>query len=324
MEKYIDIEVFPGSANTSATKILKDGKNGKKSFQISKLLCLCSYCSLNNMKLGPLKLNFAKVLSRIPSHLIHNLDKRKANDENPLNPLTTWWKYNNSNEKNNIVMLYFILKYFSFEAYYTLMLSASTIKPSIILQSKNEKNTFILNSDTWTWENNIGFFSKSKSAVFILGTDRFFDMKTEVTFIDFTSFFKSKCIINVDFFKKHGLENFKYEEHIPLSINEIKYSKKYILETSLKKYEAFNPEKDTIVGILEGIPIHPKESVEKIRSKDAWLTQFGRVIRENEVPIKEVKLTKRIVNGNQIIKLQRLYGLWQTKPCERPKLIDVS
>ena len=96
--------------------------------------------------------------------------------------------------------------------------------------------------------------------------------------------------------------------------------REYVLESRVKKYEAFNPTKDSILFEINGDKAHPAEALEKVRSKDAWYTQFGRLIRESEAPIKVVNLAKQKSEGAQ--RLQPLYGEWQIYLVESPLLID--
>lgn len=63
------------------------------------------------------------------------------------------------------------------------------------------------------------------------------------------------------------------------SISDFKNHPIYVLKSQLKKYEALNPLKDKLIGLLEGDEIHLREAVEKVRSKEAWLMQHACVIK---------------------------------------------
>ena len=95
----------------------------------------------------------------------------------------------------------------------------------------------------------------------------------------------------------------------------------YVTEDCLRKYEAFNPNKDTVMQSESGELLHLKSSIEKVRSKDAWLTQYGRVIETEESPVKLVSLPKK--KSDIDTRQQPLYGFWQTKPYSPPEVIDV-
>lgn len=90
-----------------------------------------------------------------------------------------------------------------------------------------------------------------------------------------------------------------------MTLKYIKNHPLYIAPQFLKKYEAFDPLKDKILFKTEGVDIHPREAVCKLRSKDAWYTQFAKIIKEGEIPFKIVSLGKNK-------KDQFLYGHWQT------------
>lgn len=111
-------------------------------------------------------------------------------------------------------------------------------------------------------------------------------------------------------------------ETMPSSKDEFKNSAKYVLESQLKKFEAFNPFLDQIVGNFHGDIIHLRSSLERIRSKDAWMTQFGRSVSESSSPVKEYDLNVRKRNGEVIVKKQALFGKWQTVKYEPPGLME--
>lgn len=75
-----------------------------------------------------------------------------------------------------------------------------------------------------------------------------------------------------------ALKDTKEDEiEVPTSRKQLKNHPIFILESDLKKYEVLHP-KD-VAGFFENEPVYFRKNVQKIRSKEAWLTQFGRVIK---------------------------------------------
>jgi xeroderma pigmentosum group C-complementing protein len=74
------------------------------------------------------------------------------------------------------------------------------------------------------------------------------------------------------------LKSFADSEPMPDSAAGFKMHDKYILASGLKKYEVFWPP-DMVVGEFRGEAIHLREHVQKVRSKEAWFTQFARIIK---------------------------------------------
>lgn len=91
------------------------------------------------------------------------------------------------------------------------------------------------------------------------------------------------------------------------------------------KYEVFWPA-DAVVGKFKEEPIHLRSSVQKVRSKEAWFTQFARNLRSGEEPVKTIQLPKRKKKGMLLPDedpyepggTQHLYGEWQTEPYVPP------
>ena len=67
---------------------------------------------------------------------------------------------------------------------------------------------------------------------------------------------------------------------IPKTLAAIKNHPTLMLASQLKKYEVFYPVKDP-VGFFKDEPVYLRESVQKVRSKDAWLSQCARVVKVN-------------------------------------------
>lgn len=82
-------------------------------------------------------------------------------------------------------------------------------------------------------------------------------------------------------------------EPIPQTLSGFHGHGRYMLERQLHKYEVFYPPDAGIVGEFRGEQVRLRSAVQPVRSKEAWYTQYGRVIREGEVPAKVVKLPKK-------------------------------
>ncbi len=117
------------------------------------------------------------------------------------------------------------------------------------------------------------------------------------------------------------LDNLASQEPIPETASGFSNHGKYVLESKLRKYEVFWPANE-IVGTFKGENIHLRESVKKVRSKDAWYTQFARIVRKDEQPIKTIQLPRKRKRGYvgpeedayEPGNMQPLFGEWQTDP----------
>lgn len=65
---------------------------------------------------------------------------------------------------------------------------------------------------------------------------------------------------------------------IPRTLSAIKNHPLLMLASQLKKYEVFYPIQEP-VGFFKDEPVYLRAAVQKVRSKDAWLSQFARVVR---------------------------------------------
>lgn len=127
------------------------------------------------------------------------------------------------------------------------------------------------------------------------------------------------------------LEGFTQSEGIPEKLAGFHLHGRFVLENKLKKYEVFWPA-DKIVGQFKGENIHLRSCLQKVRSKDAWYTQFARRLKEGEEPVKVIQLPKRRKKGMLLPDedpyepgpMQPLYGEWQTEPYVPPVAIDVT
>lgn len=125
------------------------------------------------------------------------------------------------------------------------------------------------------------------------------------------------------------LESFTEAEPIPETLAGFHMHGKYVLESRLKKYETFYPPDDT-VGTFRSDPIHLRSSVKKVRSKEAWYTQFARSLIPDVEPVKTIQLPKRKKRGfvapdedpYEPGPMQPLYGEWQTVPYAPPMAVD--
>ncbi len=68
------------------------------------------------------------------------------------------------------------------------------------------------------------------------------------------------------------------EIEIPKTLAAIKNHPTLMLASQLKKYEVFYPVTKA-VGFFKEEPVYLRETVQKVRSKDAWLSQCARVIK---------------------------------------------
>lgn len=142
----------------------------------------------------------------------------------------------------------------------------------------------------------------------------------------------------------HDLANLVDGEPLPKTLAGFQGHGRYLLESQVKKYEIFWPPEAGIVGEFRGEPVRLRSVVQKIRSKEAWYRQFGRVIKEGEEPCKQVALPKKperkskqiadweqavedatkhtILNAGKEVVMQPLFGEWQTEPFSPPVAFD--
>ena len=65
---------------------------------------------------------------------------------------------------------------------------------------------------------------------------------------------------------------------IPKTLSALKNSPTYIIPSQIRKYEVLYPKSEPI-GYVNGEPIYLRANVQKVRSKEAWFSQFALVIR---------------------------------------------
>jgi hypothetical protein len=97
----------------------------------------------------------------------------------------------------------------------------------------------------------------------------------------------------------------RFEPHVPKTIKEAsKYG--YFLASNVGRYEYADPNK--ALGTVQGQPYFRPDTIVKLKSKDAWLTQFGRVIKAEQPPLKVISLKTKSGNKNQ-----ELFSIEQTE-----------
>lgn len=93
------------------------------------------------------------------------------------------------------------------------------------------------------------------------------------------------------------------EVEIPNSLAKLKNHPVFVIESHLKKYEVIYPA--DIAGFVGNETIYYRKNVQKVRSKEAWLTQYGKILKNGEQPVKIVRLSEKTN------KMQELFGEWQ-------------
>lgn len=83
---------------------------------------------------------------------------------------------------------------------------------------------------------------------------------------------------------------------------------KLILKSKIPRYEIIRPE--IIIGYFKKEPFYLKRNLFKVRSRESWFTNYGRIVKENESPAKTIEL-KNSKKGTS--RDQYLYGEWQTE-----------
>ena len=111
-----------------------------------------------------------------------------------------------------------------------------------------------------------------------------------------------------------NLKASEVNEQMPANIQGFKNHPLYALERHLKKNQAIYPLGiDHSVGRFKNELVYPRSLVHDLLSKENWLRQ-GRTVDEDQSPLK--KVTTNTKTGSEV----DLFGLWHTKPTERPHL----
>jgi hypothetical protein len=69
---------------------------------------------------------------------------------------------------------------------------------------------------------------------------------------------------------------------IPKTLAAVKSHPKLMLLSQLRKYEVLYPEMEPI-GFFKGDPVYLRSSVQKVRSREAWFSQFARVVKVKHI-----------------------------------------
>lgn len=126
------------------------------------------------------------------------------------------------------------------------------------------------------------------------------------------------------------LESFAAAEPMPKTLAGFQAHGKYVLENRIQKYQVFHPADAGIVGEFRGTPIRLRNVIHKVRSKEAWYTQYARILLPEAEPVKTIQLPKKKKKGlltpgedeYEPGAMQPLYGEWQTLPYIPPEAVD--
>ncbi|XP_020584601.1 DNA repair protein RAD4 isoform X2 [Phalaenopsis equestris] len=137
-----------------------------------------------------------------------------------------------------------------------------------------------------------------------------------------------------DISTRNSLEDMELETRTltePLPTNQLAYKSHhlYAIEKWLTKYQKLHP-MGPIVGYCSGHPVYPRSCVQTVQTRQKWLRE-GLQIRENEIPAKVIKRSKKIENdeisdtgfaeedGKKSIEL---FGRWQVEPLQLPHAVN--
>ncbi|KAH0449839.1 hypothetical protein IEQ34_020531 [Dendrobium chrysotoxum] len=132
---------------------------------------------------------------------------------------------------------------------------------------------------------------------------------------------------------RNSLEDMELETRAltePLPTNQLAYKSHhlYAIEKWLTKYQTLHP-KGPIVGYCSGHPVYPRSCVQTVQTRQKWVRE-GMQIRENEIPAKVIKRSKKTEN-DQIFdvgfaedgeKSIELFGKWQVEPLQLPHAVN--
>ncbi|KAK7061108.1 hypothetical protein VNI00_000844 [Paramarasmius palmivorus] len=102
----------------------------------------------------------------------------------------------------------------------------------------------------------------------------------------------------------------KLMEGLPTSLAGFKDHPLYVLERHLNQTQAiFPPPPETLpVAHFRGDPVYSRSSVVSLKSAENWMRSEGRIVKEGEVPIKEVKVKASTVNRQRELEVLREAG----------------
>lgn len=141
---------------------------------------------------------------------------------------------------------------------------------------------------------------------------------------------RSACENSLLYDEEAELECFAAAEPMPKTLAGFQAHGKYVLENRIQKYQVFYPADAGIVGEFRGIPIRLRNVIHKVRSKEAWYTQYARILLPDAEPVKTIQLPKKKKKGlltpgedeYEPGAMQPLYGEWQTLPYIPPEAVD--
>jgi xeroderma pigmentosum group C-complementing protein len=152
--------------------------------------------------------------------------------------------------------------------------------------------------------------------------------------------------LNRDDLEDDELDNTQLMEGLPTSLAGFKDHPLYVLERHLSQNQAiFPPPPETLpVAHFRGDPVYSRSSVVSLKSAENWMRSEGRIVKEGEVPVKEVKVKASTVNRQRELEvlreagtsgsgandkgkgheaMQGLYARRQTEVYVPPPIIDV-
>ncbi|GMR47631.1 hypothetical protein PMAYCL1PPCAC_17826 [Pristionchus mayeri] len=106
---------------------------------------------------------------------------------------------------------------------------------------------------------------------------------------------------------------------VPSRISELKGHPLYVLEKDLKKYEGVYPRDKLPVAVVRNEKVFLRSDVYHLQGSINWI-KFGREIKEGEEPYKTVSKRAKVAGGPT--ESLPLYGYWQTRRYQVPKIVD--
>lgn len=118
---------------------------------------------------------------------------------------------------------------------------------------------------------------------------------------------EEKDLLNFEQENFDKLQSLK-EQTLPTSQAAYKGHPLYVLEKFVKKFEAIYPRDAPIVGYCGKLPVYSRSNVHLLHTKERWLKDECRRVKDGEQPYKIVKASHFSKNVNT-----ELYGRWQTE-----------
>ena len=85
------------------------------------------------------------------------------------------------------------------------------------------------------------------------------------------------------------LDAFADDDAMPTKLDEFRNHPKYAIKKFLKKYEVIYPE-DEILDEVKGHAVYSRVNLHTLHSRENWLREPMRCVREGEMPFKKVKV----------------------------------